>query len=262
MSLAVVTLAAGKGSRMKSPLPKVLHTLAGKPMLGHVLEAAMQLPQASQHVVIGHGAEAVQAEFEGAGVRWAMQTEQKGTGHAVAQALPDIADDAVVLVLYGDVPLIRTETLARLAESAAKGALALLTVTLADPTGYGRIIRNDAGQVQAIVEHKDATEAQRLVCEVNTGILAVPASLLKAWLPRLSADNAQGEYYLTDIIAMAVADGVVVEAQQPTSEAEVEGVNDRIQLARLERVYQAGLAHEWMAAGVALAEPDRIDISG
>ncbi len=262
MSLAVVTLAAGKGSRMKSPLPKVLHTLAGKPMLGHVLAAASALPEAAQHVVIGHGAEQVKAMFADSGVTWALQSEQKGTGHAVAQALPAIADTAVVLVLYGDVPLIRTETLEKLTAIAASGALGLLTVTLEDPAGYGRIIRNSNGAVQAIVEHKDATEAQRVVQEVNTGILAVPAALLKKWLPLLSADNAQGEYYLTDIIAMAVADGVVVEALQPASASEVEGVNDRIQLARLERIYQAQLAEALMAGGVALADPARLDIRG
>ena len=261
MTLAVVTLAAGKGSRMKSDLPKVLHTLAGKPLLGHVLEAASALEGAEQHVVIGHGADQVQATFADSGVIWSEQAEQKGTGHAVAQALPAIAEDSLVLVLYGDVPLIRTDTLRALV-AAAENSLALLTVTLQNPSGYGRIVRSGDGEVQAIVEHKDATEEQRLICEVNTGIMALPARLLNKWLPALSADNAQGEYYLTDVIAMAVADGVAVTALHPASETEVEGVNDRLQLASLERVYQQERARDLMTAGVALADPARIDVRG
>ena len=261
MTLAVVTLAAGKGSRMKSDLPKVLHKLAGKPMLDHVLTAAQTLGEATQHVVIGHGAEEVRKAFPEAELKWAIQAEQKGTGHAVAQALPDIADDALVLVLYGDVPLIKPTTLSALVD-AAQNALALLTVTLDDPTGYGRIVRNDEGAVQAIVEHKDATDAQRQIREVNTGIMALPARFLKAWLPKLSADNAQGEYYLTDVIAMSVSDNVPVTALHPASETEVEGVNDRRQLAALERVFQCQIADELMAQGVALADPSRIDVRG
>jgi bifunctional UDP-N-acetylglucosamine pyrophosphorylase/glucosamine-1-phosphate N-acetyltransferase len=261
MTLAVVTLAAGKGSRMKSDLPKVLHRLAGKPLLGHVLDAAEQLDGATQHVVIGHGAELVREMFTDRPLTWAVQMEQKGTGHAVAQALPDISDDALVLVLYGDVPLIRTETLAGMV-AAAENALALLTVTLDDPTGYGRIVRNDKNEVQAIVEHKDASDEQRQICEVNTGIMAMPARYLKRWLPALSADNAQGEYYLTDVIAMAVADGVAVNALQPSSATEVEGVNDRRQLAALEREFQSQQADSLMVQGVALADPARIDVRG
>lgn len=262
MTLAVITLAAGKGSRMKSDLPKVLHTLAGQPMLGHVLEAAEALSGAEQHVVIGHGSEQVKAAFADRPIQWAEQLEQKGTGHAVAQAMPAVADDAMVLVLYGDVPLIRTETLEQMVAIATQGQLALLTVVLEDPTGYGRIVRDDQGAVQAIVEHKDASDAQRAISEVNTGIMAMPAQLLKRWLPALSADNAQGEYYLTDVIAMSVADGVAVEALQASDEAEVEGVNDRRQLARLERIYQARLADDLLVQGVSLADPARLDIRG
>ena len=262
MTLAVITLAAGKGSRMKSDLPKVLHTLAGQPMLGHVLEAAEALSGAEQHVVIGHGSEQVKAAFADRPIQWAEQLEQKGTGHAVAQAMPAVADDAMVLVLYGDVPLIRTETLEQMVAIATQGQLALLTVVLEDPTGYGRIVRDDQGAVQAIVEHKDASDAQRAIREVNTGIMAMPGQLLKRWLPALSADNAQGEYYLTDVIAMSVADGVAVEALQAKDEAEVEGVNDRRQLARLERIYQARLADDLLVQGVSLADPARLDIRG
>lgn len=262
MSLAVITLAAGKGSRMKSDLPKVLHPIAGRPLLGHVLNTAMSLKAATQLVVIGHGADQVRDAFAQTDIRWALQAEQKGTGHAVAQALPDVSDDQVVLVLYGDVPLIQAETLQPLVAAAGKGHLGLLTVTLPDPAGYGRIVRDSSGLVQAIVEHKDASEAQRRIQEVNTGILAAPAARLKDWLPRLSADNAQGEYYLTDIIAMAVADGVDVHTHQPADATEVEGVNDRVQLARLERACQLRHAETLMRQGVSLADPARLDIRG
>lgn len=262
MTLAVVTLAAGKGSRMKSTLPKVLHPIGGKPMLAHVLHAASSLSQAKQHVVIGHQAEQVTQTLADQSINWVLQQEQKGTGHAVAQALPDIADDELVLILYGDVPLIQTTTLEKLVDIAASGQVGLLTVNLDDSTGYGRIIRNESGQVLAIVEHKDATDEQRQIKEVNTGILSAPASLLKSWLPQLSANNAQGEYYLTDIIAMAVADQIKVSAIQPNSAFEVEGVNDPVQLARLERVYQGLLAEDLMRQGVRLADPQRIDIRG
>lgn len=263
MTLAVVTLAAGKGSRMKSDLPKVLHKLAGRPMLDHVLHSAAQLPDARLHVVIGHGAEQVQAQITGFPVSWAIQHEQKGTGHAVAQAMPEVDPAATVLVLYGDVPLIRTATLQKLLDETHAGhALALLTVELADPSGYGRIVRDAGGNIQAIVEHKDASAEQRTIREVNTGILAVSAALLNDWLPRLSANNSQGEYYLTDIIAMAVAQGVAVRAIHPQDEAEVQGVNDRLQLAQLERIYQHRQAAELLRAGVSLADPARLDIRG
>tara|TARA_Y100000588_G_scaffold354797_1_gene409377 strand:- start:196 stop:1515 length:1320 start_codon:yes stop_codon:yes gene_type:complete len=248
---------------MKSDLPKVLHKLAGKPMLAHVLNSAAQLDDARQHVVIGHGADAVKQQITEFDVSWAVQSEQKGTGHAVAQAMPDVDAEATVLVLYGDVPLIRSETLQKLLdESHAGNALALLTVELDDPTGYGRIVRNDAGNIQAIVEHKDASAEQHRIREVNTGILAVSAAHLNTWLPKLSANNAQGEYYLTDIIAMAVENDVAVRAIHPLDEYEVQGVNDRLQLAALERVYQRQLADELLTAGVSLADPARLDIRG
>lgn len=263
MTLAVVTLAAGKGSRMKSDLPKVLHKLAGKPMLAHVLGSASGLANAKLHVVIGHGAEAVKEQITNFPITWALQSEQKGTGHAVAQAMPAVDPEATVLVLYGDVPLIRNETLQQLLDESHDGnALSLLTVELTDPSGYGRIVRDNAGNIQAIVEHKDATDLQRQIREVNTGILAVSAKLLNQWLPQLSSNNAQGEYYLTDIIAMAVANGVSVRAIHPQDEFEVQGVNDRLQLAELERVYQRRQADELLRAGVSLADPARIDIRG
>ncbi|MBT11814.1 MAG: bifunctional N-acetylglucosamine-1-phosphate uridyltransferase/glucosamine-1-phosphate acetyltransferase [Oceanospirillaceae bacterium] len=263
MTLAVVTLAAGKGSRMKSDLPKVLHKLAGQPMLAHVLNSASRLADAQQHVVIGHGAETVQQQITGYDVSWAIQSEQKGTGHAVAQAMPQVDADATVPVLYGDVPLIRTETLQKLLdESHAGNALALLTVELDNPHGYGRIVRDEAGNIQAIVEHKDASAEQRNIREVNTGILAVSAAHLNTWLPQLSANNAQGEYYLTDIIAMAVANDVAVRAIHPQDEYEVQGVNDRLQLAALERVFQRQTADALLTAGVSLADPDRLDVRG
>ena len=262
MALAVVTLAAGKGSRMKSDLPKVLHPLAGRPMLAHVLDAARALPDARQHVVIGHGAEAVKASFADDSIHWAEQTEQLGTGHAVAQAMPAIKASDTVLVLYGDVPLLQTDTLRQLLQQTAGDALALLTVELADPTGYGRIVRNSSGLIEAIVEHKDANEEQRRIGEVNTGILAVSAAHLARWLPQLSAANTQGEYYLTDIIAMAVDEGIRVNSLQPQHSDEVQGVNDRLQLAQLERSLQRRRAEQLMRDGATLADPERIDIRG
>lgn len=263
MSLAVITLAAGKGSRMKSDLPKVLHKLAGKPMLAHVLNSSAQLNNAKQHVVIGHGAELVQQQITGFDISWAFQTEQNGTGHAVAQAMPNVDPDATVIVLYGDVPLIRSNTLQQLLDQTqTQQGLTLLTVKLDNPMGYGRIVRNAAGEIQAIVEQKDASPEQLEINEVNTGILAVSAKYLNEWLPKLSSNNAQGEYYLTDIIAMAVSQGVAVSAIHPQDEYEVQGVNDRLQLSQLERVYQRQLADDLLRAGVSLADPSRIDIRG
>ncbi len=262
MKTDVVILAAGQGSRMKSALPKVMHGLAGKPMLQHVVDSAQRLAPEALHVVIGHEGEQVEQAMSGQALSFVWQREQLGTGHAVAQAMPNIGQDSVVLVLYGDVPLTRSETLAQLIKIAAHGDLGLLTVTLEDPTGYGRIIRNAVGDVVAIVEHKDATEQEKLVREVNTGILALPSSALHEWLPRLSADNAQGEYYLTDVIAMAATEGMRVRAIQPEAEQEVQGVNNRQQLAQLERWYQRQLAEQLMVEGVTLADPQRIDIRG
>ncbi|GAA0795722.1 bifunctional UDP-N-acetylglucosamine diphosphorylase/glucosamine-1-phosphate N-acetyltransferase GlmU [Marinobacterium sediminicola] len=262
MKTDVVILAAGQGSRMKSAMPKVMHRLAGKPMLQHVIDSAQRLAPEAMHVVIGHEGEQVEQAMSGQPLNFVWQREQLGTGHAVAQAMPNIGQDSVVLVLYGDVPMTRPETLQQLIKIAAQGDLGLLTVTLDDPTGYGRIIRNAVGDVVAIVEHKDATEQERLIREVNTGILALPSAALHEWLPRLSADNAQGEYYLTDVIAMAAEEGMRVRAIQPEAEQEVQGVNNRQQLAQLERWYQRQQAEQLMTDGVTLADPERIDIRG
>ncbi len=261
MSLDVVILAAGQGSRMRSTRPKVVHRLAGKPMVRHVVDTARGLQAERTHVVVGHGAEQVREALADYPVRFAVQTEQKGTGHAVAQALEGLGNGKV-LVLYGDVPLIRRDTLAKLLESVDDQHLGLLTVTLEDPGGYGRILRNADGEAVAIVEHKDASDAQRAIRECNTGIMAMTAQQLQRWLPQLSADNAQGEYYLTDIIAMAAAEGVRIVTTQPVRTREVEGVNNRAELARLERAYQRDRAEALMAEGVALLDPDRLDIRG
>ncbi|MBB3141722.1 bifunctional UDP-N-acetylglucosamine diphosphorylase/glucosamine-1-phosphate N-acetyltransferase GlmU [Halomonas organivorans] len=261
MSLDVVILAAGQGTRMRSTLPKVLHRLAGKPLVRHVIDTAAGLEAERTHVVVGHGAEHVREALADCRVRFARQTEQKGTGHAVAQALEGLGEGKV-LVLYGDVPLIRRETLRDLLARVDEQHLGLLTVTLEDPNGYGRILRDEAGEAVAIVEHKDASEAERAVRECNTGIMAMTAAQLRRWLPRLSADNAQGEYYLTDVIAMAAAEGVKIATAQPARALEVEGVNDRAQMARLERACQRDSAEALMAAGVALADPERLDVRG
>ncbi|MDC8804626.1 bifunctional UDP-N-acetylglucosamine diphosphorylase/glucosamine-1-phosphate N-acetyltransferase GlmU [Halomonas pacifica] len=261
MSLDVVILAAGQGSRMRSTRPKVLHRLAGKPMVRHVIDTATRLGAGKLHVVIGHGADQVRSELGDCPVHFALQAEQKGTGHAVAQALEGLEHDKV-LVLYGDVPLIRAETLAGLLDGVDESHLGLLTVTLAEPDGYGRILRNAEGQAVAIVEHKDASESERAVKECNTGIMAMTRAQLKRWLPQLSADNAQGEYYLTDIIALAAAEGVKIVTAQPEDPLEVEGVNNRAQLARLERAHQARIAEALMTEGVALLDPARLDVRG
>ncbi|MBD9426005.1 bifunctional UDP-N-acetylglucosamine diphosphorylase/glucosamine-1-phosphate N-acetyltransferase GlmU [Pseudomonas sp. PDM15] len=261
MSLDIVILAAGQGTRMRSALPKVLHPVAGKPMLGHVIDTARMLSPRKIHVVIGHGAELVRERLAADDINFVLQAEQLGTGHAVAQALPALEAEKV-LILYGDVPLTRVETLTRLLEQANDAQLGLLTVNLADPTGYGRIVRDANGVVQAIVEHKDASEAQRAIREGNTGILAVPGKRLGDWLGRLSNSNAQGEYYLTDVIAMAVADGLVVATETAQDEMEVLGANDRIQLSQLECHYQQRMARQLMAQGVTLFDPHRFDVRG
>lgn len=244
---------------MRSALPKVMHAIAGKPMLGHVIDAARSLSVSELHVVVGHGADTVKAAFSD--VSWIDQTEQKGTGHAVAQALPVLADDSCVLILYGDVPLIAPETLSRLVGCCSESSMALLTTDLNDPTGYGRIIR-EHDKVVAIVEQKDASPEQLAIQEVNTGIMAVHAKHLKQWLPKLSSDNAQGEYYLTDIIEMAVADGIAIDVAQPETAWEVQGVNNRQQLNELERFYQKQQAERVMAEGATLADAARLDIRG
>ncbi len=261
MSLDIVILAAGQGTRMRSALPKVLHQVAGKSMLGHVLDTARALQPQGIHVVIGHGAEQVRQQLSAPDLNFVVQAQQLGTGHAVAQALPVLSAERV-LILYGDVPLIETGTLERLLAKADDRHLALLTVELADPTGYGRIIRDASGAVQAIVEQKDATAEQRTIREGNTGILAVPGKRLADWLGRLSNHNAQGEYYLTDVIAMAVADGLQVATEQPLHPMEVQGANDRVQLAELERHYQWRAARQLMAQGVTLLDPARFDLRG
>ncbi len=261
MPLAVVILAAGQGKRMNSDLPKVLQPLAGRPLLRHVVETARALDAASLHVVYGHGGDAVRAAFAADELQWALQAEQKGTGHAVMQAMPAIPDTHRVLVLYGDVPLLKAATLRELLQQSGAG-LALLTVVLADPAGYGRVLRDRKGSVKAIVEQKDATAAQLKIREGNTGVLAVPASLLRRWLKRLRSDNAQGEYYLTDIVAMAVKDKVAVRPLVAATEPEVLGVNDKLQLAQLEAALRGERAAAAMRAGATLADPARFDQRG
>jgi bifunctional UDP-N-acetylglucosamine pyrophosphorylase / glucosamine-1-phosphate N-acetyltransferase len=261
MKLAVVILAAGQGKRMKSDLPKVLQPLAGRPLLDHVVSRARALEPSSMHVVYGHGGDAVRAALADERLDWALQAEQLGTGHAVMQAMPKVADDQLVLVLYGDVPLIRPETLRQLIALAGAKAMSLLTVMLDDATGYGRIVRK-SGAIQRIVEQKDASKAQLRIREGNSGIMAVPAKLLRKWLGKLRNANAQGEYYLTDIIAMAVKDRIKVTPVIAPSVAEVLGVNDKAQLAALEALYRAERARELMAAGATLVDPARLDIRG
>lgn len=262
MSLEIVILAAGKGTRMKSSLPKVLHPLAGKSMLEWTIEAALKVGAEKVHVVIGHGAEQIQQAITIPQVNWVEQREQKGTGHAVAQALPHIAETSTVAVLYGDVPLISATTLQDLITRVGQQRLALLTANLQDPSGYGRIVRSEQGQVTAIVEQKDASAEQLAIDEINTGILAASGASLHRWLPALKADNAQGEYYLTDIVAMAVAEGHEVVVSQPASVLEIQGVNSRVQLQTLERALQQQRAQRLMEGGVTLADASRIDIRG
>ncbi|NVJ64955.1 MAG: bifunctional UDP-N-acetylglucosamine diphosphorylase/glucosamine-1-phosphate N-acetyltransferase GlmU [Gammaproteobacteria bacterium] len=261
MGLSVVILAAGKGTRMQSSMPKVLHPIAGKPMLQHVIDAANQLAAEQIVVVAGHGIEQVREHLSEQKVEIAEQTQQLGTGHAVDQALPLIKPENDVLVLYGDVPLIEVDTLSSLCQQIPTNGISLLTVNLDNPMGYGRIVRNSDDQVVAIVEQKDASNDQLLINEVNTGILAAKASDLTAWLKNIDNNNAQGEYYLTDTIAMAANQGGV-SASHPSSAIEVEGVNSRIQLATLERAYQLAQAEKLMAQGVTLIDPNRLDIRG
>jgi bifunctional UDP-N-acetylglucosamine pyrophosphorylase/glucosamine-1-phosphate N-acetyltransferase len=262
MATTVIILAAGQGKRMRSAQPKVLQPLGGEPLLAHVLSAARALRPRELRVVHGHGGEAVRAAFAGQPVAWFHQAEQRGTGHAVRQALPGLPADDVVLILYGDVPLIRSETLRRLVARARRGELVLLTAEFADPTGYGRIVRGEGGRITGIVEEKDATPEQRRVREVNTGLLACPASHLARWIKRLKANNAQGEYYLTDIVGLAAQEGVPVAGILAPDVGEVFGVNDRRQLAEAERILQRRRAGELLDAGVTLADPDRLIVRG
>jgi bifunctional UDP-N-acetylglucosamine pyrophosphorylase/glucosamine-1-phosphate N-acetyltransferase len=260
--LSVVILAAGKGKRMHSDLPKVLQPLAGHSLLSHVLDAATALEPALIHVIYGHGGERVRTAVRAQNLRWVLQSKQLGTGHAVQQAMPGMPDDHLVLVLYGDVPLIRTQTLRALLKLAGPKSIGLLTAKFADASGYGRIIRNAKGQVRRIVEQHDATAQERKIREANTGVLAAHASLLKRWLGKLKNRNAQQEYYLTDIIEMAAKDKIKVMPLIAPTSAEVLGVNDKLQLAGLESEYRRMRARELMLAGVTVIDPERIDVRG
>jgi bifunctional UDP-N-acetylglucosamine pyrophosphorylase / glucosamine-1-phosphate N-acetyltransferase len=260
--VSVVILAAGQGKRMNSALPKVLQPLAGRPMLAHVLASARALDPAAIHVVYGHGGDTVKATFADADVSWVLQEKQLGTGHAVGKALPSIPDDHQVLVLLGDVPLVSKRTLQRLVNDSAAGELALLTAVVDDPTGYGRVIRDEHGAVARIVEEKDATDYERRINEVNTGLIAFAAGPLRRYLARLDNDNAQGEYYLTDVIGLAAADGTKILGTVIQSTTEVLGINDRAQLAVAERTLQREIARDLMLRGATLADPERIDVRG
>lgn len=261
MSTTVIILAAGKGTRMRSSLPKVLQPLAGRLLLGHVIETAKKLNADNIITIYGHGGDRVQAAFAEQEIKWVEQAEQLGTGHAVQMTLPVLPQDGVSLILSGDVPCINPVTLQKLLDATAETGIGLVTLTLPDANGYGRIVR-EQGQIQAIVEHKDASEEQRQIKEINTGIYAVSNAKLHQWLPRLSNDNAQGEYYLTDIVAMALADGMQVASVEPEQAFEVEGVNDRVQLAALERQFQSYQAKQLMQQGVHLVDPSRFDLRG
>ena len=261
MSISVIILAAGKGTRMRSSLPKVLQPLAGRPLLGHVIETAQKLQADNIITIYGHGGELVQHEFAKEQVQWVEQAEQLGTGHAVKVTLPVLAQDGLSLILSGDVPCITTQTLQKLLDASQASGIGLVTLTLPDASGYGRIVREN-GQIQAIIEHKDASDEQRKIQEINTGIYCVSNAKLHQWLPKLSNNNAQGEYYLTDIVAMAIQDGLEVASVEPERAFEVEGVNDRVQLARLEREYQAFQAKQLMQQGVHLIDPSRFDLRG
>ena len=257
----IVILAAGQGKRMHSNLPKVLHPIAGKALVAHVIDTARSLSPQTLCLVYGHGGDAVRTTLAAPDLAWALQEPQLGTGHAVQQALPHLKDGGTTLVLYGDVPLIQAETLKRLLQ-AAQDALAILTVELADPSGYGRIVRNAKGEVVRIVEQKDSTPEERAIREINTGIMAMPTARLGEWLGRLSNNNAQQEYYLTDIVAMAVAEGMPVVGVQPAHAWETLGVNSKAQLAELERIHQRNLAERLMEDGVTLCDPARLDVRG
>lgn len=262
MPLSIVILAAGQGKRMKSDLPKVLQPLAGRPMLAHVVDTAKALRADAIHVVYGHGGDRVKQALASEPANWVLQAEQLGTGHAVAQAMPAIPDDHQVLILYGDVPLARLSTLEQLVAQCGPQSIAVLTVLLQDPTGYGRVVRDTAGNVVRIVEQKDANTKERAINEINTGLIAAPARALRKWLGSLKNDNAQKEYYLTDIIVMAVRDAMRVNAVIAPTETEVLGVNDKVQLAQLEAALRADKARELMLEGVTLADPARIDVRG
>ena len=261
MSTSVIILAAGKGTRMRSNLPKVLQPLAGRPLLRHVIETAKKLNAKNIITIYGHGGDKVKQAFEQENVQWVEQAEQLGTGHAVKVTLPVLPTDGVSLILSGDVPCITQETLEKLLAVSRETGIGLVTLTLNDAAGYGRIVREN-NKIQAIVEHKDANDAQRQIKEINTGIYCVSNAKLHQWLPKLSNKNAQGEYYLTDIVAMAIADGLEVASVEPELAFEVEGVNDRVQLAALEREFQSDQAKKLMQQGVHLIDPARFDLRG
>lgn len=262
MKLGVLILAAGQGTRMRSSLPKVLHSLAGKPLLSHVIETAREFTPDEITVVYGHGGEQVMTLLDAQDIDWCEQRQQLGTGHAVIQAVPFLQNVEQVFILYGDVPLISNRTLQAMLDGLQNTDLVLLTVSLEDPSGYGRIIRNESDQITAIVEQKDATDSQLEINEINTGIMAVNRNRLEFWLSRIDNNNTQQEYYLTDIIALAVEDGIEIKSVRPSNAEEVMGINDRKQLAYLERYVQRNLADELMNSGVTLADPSRIDIRG
>lgn len=261
MSFSVVILAAGKGTRMRSSLPKVLHPIAGKPIVQHIIDVVTQLGSDNIHLIYGHGGEQLQEKLAHNTLNWCLQAEQLGTGHAVQQAVPHIQDNEDVLILVGDVPLIKANTLESLLAVKQQADMALLTVHMPDPTGLGRIVRNGE-QIQAIVEHKDATEEQKQITEINTGIMLMNGQDLKRWLSNLNSNNAQNEFYLTDVIAMAAEENKVIKAAHPDSAIEVEGINNRVQLAALERAYQKQKAEELMMSGVTLLDPARFDLRG
>jgi len=262
MSVEAIILAAGQGTRMRSKLPKVLHTLAGKPLVTRLAETTASLDLKGLHLVVGHAADQVSAAVSHLGAQCHFQAEQKGTGHAFGIASEHVANDSILLLMYADSPLIPADVMQQMVAQAQQDKLVMLTVTLDDPTGFGRILRNDNNQVQAIVEHKDATDEQLAIGEINTGVYALPAKRLNEWLPRLDTNNAQGELYVTDIVEFAVTDGVEIEVVQPQHVEQALGVNDRIQLAQLERWYQQFQATEFMRNGVQVADPTRIDVRG
>ncbi len=262
MKLEVVILAAGQGTRMYSDTPKVLHDLGGKPLLGRVVDVAESLDTAAIHVVYGYGGERVREAIGTNEFNWVLQADQKGTAHAMMQALPRVDDQACVLVLYGDVPLIQAQTLRELTNATDGKGLAILTAELADPSGYGRIIRDDRGRVMKIVEHKDANQDELSVQEINTGFLAAPAGKLKSWLAQVQNDNTQDEYYLTDVVAIAVKEGADIVTRNPSVAWEIMGVNSNADLAQLERTYQQQQAQALMAQGVTLRDPARFDLRG
>ena len=262
MAVDVIILAAGQGTRMQSALPKVLHPVGGKPLLAHVIDTASKLADAQITIVVGHQAEAIKAQFPHPGLNWVEQKDQLGTAHAVEQALPCLRDNSLALILYGDVPLIELKTLEALIDQSNDITLGLLAAQLADPAGYGRIVRDDDGEVTAIVEQKDANTEQLKIDEINTGVMCLSSQSLKSWIPEIKANNSQNEYYLTDIIAIAKTRGHAVRTGRPASLNEIEGVNTRAQLAALERAYQLRIAHRLMEEGVSLADPQRFDCRG